>query len=364
MNTLRTWAECGEDALRSNIRAIRAKLGSSRLLGVVKANAYGHGAVRVSEILLSEGASGLATATPMEAIQLREAGITAPILVFGIAPAECAETLALQDVALTVADYESAASYSSVASKLGKTLTCHLKLDTGMGRLGFQTTSDAARALALPGLRFDGVFTHFAASDEPSGKEYTLAQLHRFNDMASKLERAAGKRFSLRHAANSGAVASCPESLLDMARPGIMLYGYPGNLGNFGLTPVMELKTRVAQVKTLSKGESVSYGRRYIAAGPIRVAVLPIGYADGLPRVLSGKLSVLINGRAAAQIGTICMDMCVVDVTDIPEARAGTVVTVFGKTPGFTAADLAAKCDTISYEILCGVSTRVPRVYV
>jgi alanine racemase len=360
MNTsqMRAWAECGERALRSNIREIKGRLGPAKLLGVVKADAYGHGAVWASGILIEEGAAYLAVATPEEAARLREAGISVPILVFGIAGAEGAEESARFGITLTVADIETAASYSSAAARLGKTIKCHLKLDTGMMRLGFRETDGAARALRLPGLDFEGVYTHFAVSDTPGGEGYTRAQLAEFLRRAAELEKISGKPFALRHAANSGAIAGYPESLLDMARPGIMLYGYPG------LAPVMELKTRVAQIKTLNTGDSVSYGRRYTAEKRGRAAVIPVGYADGLPRALSGKFSVLINGKAAAQIGTICMDMCVVDVTDIPEARAGSAVTVFGGERGFTAEDLAQKCGTISYEILCGISARVPRVYV
>jgi alanine racemase len=359
---MRTWAECSGAALRSNIRELRKRLGGAALVGVVKANAYGHGDIWASKILVEEGAAYLAVATAEEAIALRGAGISAPILIFGITPPELAPELINLGLTQTVADIETARAYSRAAQKIGKTLKCHLKLDTGMGRLGFQSAGDAMRVLTLPGLEFEGVYTHFAMSGESGGEAYTRGQLAKFNAIVPELERAAGRRFALRHAANSGAVACYPEAILDMARPGIMLYGYPDNVPGLALTPVMELKTRVVQIKRLAAGDSVSYGRRYTAARPGRAAVLPIGYADGLPRALSNNMSVLINGKPARQIGTICMDMCVVDFTDIPEARAGDTATVFGREKGFTAEDMAAKLGTISYEVLCGVANRVPRL--
>jgi alanine racemase len=366
---MRTWAECSGAALRSNIRELRKRLGGAALVGVVKANAYGHGDIWASKILIEEGAAYLAVATAEEAIALRGAGISAPILIFGITPPELAPELIGLGLTQTVADIETAQAYSRAAQKFDKTLKCHLKLDTGMGRLGFQSAGDAhlnspeaVLALTLPGLEFEGVYTHFATSGERGGETYTRGQLAKFNAIVPELERAAGRRFALRHAANSGAVAGYPEAMLDMARPGIMLYGYPDNVPGLTLTPVMELKTRIAQIKRLAAGDSVSYGRRYTAARPGRAAVLPIGYADGLPRALSDNMSVLINGKPARQIGTICMDMCIVDLTDIPEARAGDTATVFGREKGFTAEELAAKLGTISYELLCGVANRVPRL--
>jgi alanine racemase len=358
---MRAWAECSEASLRGNISAIRSLLGAVRLMGVVKANAYGHGANWVARILLDEGASYLAVATPDEALSLREAGIDAPILLFGAAPPEPAAELSRRDITLTVVDFDSAAAYSKVARGLTAPVKCHLKLDTGMGRLGFRSADDAARALTLPGLLYEGIYTHLAVSDTPDGGEYTRGQISELSAATTELERIAGQRFALRHAANSGAVGAYPESLFDIARPGIMLYGCSGHAG---FVPVMELKTRIAQIKTLSVGDSVSYGRTFTASRPTRAAIIPVGYADGLPRALSNKMNMSVCGKPAPQIGTICMDMCVLDVTDIPEAQAGSVVTVFGREPEYTARDAAALCGTISYELLCGVSARVPRVYV
>jgi len=231
--------------------------------------------------------------------------------------------------------------------------------------LGFTSTDDAITAAKLEGLFFEGVFSHFAVSDVSGGGEYTLAQLEKFKEMVSAIEQGSGRKIRYKHIANSGGFESFPESFLDMVRPGIVLYGYPASgKAEPGIEPVMELKTRVVQIKLLNRGDSVSYGRRFIADKPTTVAVLPVGYADGLSRSLSGRLKVLINGKAAQQIGTICMDMCMIDVTDIPNVQTGDVVTIFGRTPGFTAQDMAELRGTIPYEVLCNVSSRVPRIWI
>lgn len=359
----RTWAECSESALRGNIRTVRKLLGESKLLGVVKANAYGHGAVRVAEILAEEGALGLAVATLVEAIALRNGGIKLPILILGPTEPFFFDELMRYELTQTVVDYGYAERYSASAVKAGKTLRCHLKLETGMGRLGIAELGEAARALELQALEFEGAFSHFSVSDEPSEAEFTSAQLERFLSAVHMLERQSGVKFKLLHTSNSGGIQNFPESHLDMARPGIVLYGYPASGEISGITPVMELKTRIVQVKRISKGESVSYGRRYIANRDAVIAILPVGYADGLSRGLSGTMSVLIEGEKAPQIGTICMDMCMVDVTELPSVQAGSTATVFGRAAGFTAADMARLRGTIPYEVLCNVSDRVPRIW-
>ncbi|MDR0904789.1 MAG: alanine racemase [Oscillospiraceae bacterium] len=360
---MRTWAEVSESALVSNINAIKARAGSAALMGVVKANAYGHGAVRAAKILAREGARYLAVAMLAEAIELREAGIDAPVLVLGVTPPDrlFVSDLLYYNVTPTVADAETAEAYSDIARNLGKTLRCHLKLDTGMGRLGFADVNAAVAAVRLPNLDVEGVFTHFAVSDAPDGAEFTRLQYERFSSAVAEIERGAGRKFALRHAANTGATLNYPEAHLDMVRPGIMLYGYPQSTN---LTPVMELKSRVSDVHSVRAGETVSYGRRFTATRPTKIAVLPVGYGDGLSRGLSGRFSVLLNGRAAPQVGTICMDMCMLDVTDIPGVKAGDVATVFGRESGFTAEDMANLRNTISYEVLCNIAHRVPRIYI
>jgi alanine racemase len=355
---MRTWAEVSEGALVGNIAALRARLGGTRLMGVVKANAYGHGAVWTARILEREGAAYLAVATLDEAVQLREAGLALPILIFGVTPHEFTAELLHYNITQTVADFDAAKAYSDAAASLGKTLKCHIKLDTGMARLGFSDVSDICGALSLPALDFEGVFTHFAVSDTADGGEFTRRQFGAFRDLLRRAETLSGKAFRLRHCANSGATLNYPETYMDMARPGILLYGYPD------LTPVMEVKSRVVSVRRLPTGETVSYGRKFTAGRDTLVAVLPVGYADGLRRTLSGGFEVLLNGRRAPQIGTICMDMCMVDVTNVPNIRVGDTATVFGRAPAMTARELADLSGTIPYEVLCAVSARVPRVYV
>ena len=373
--TSRTWAEISLTALRGNAAALIAALPeSSSLLGVVKADAYGHGAVPCAAALHEAGCRYLAVACASEALELRAAGETLPILILGAADAGRAAELAEHGVTVAVESEEKARAVSAVL-RPGQKLKIHIKLDTGMGRLGFAAADPsaleaAARAMALPGLESEGVFTHFAVSDTVGGEEYTRGQFRLFTEAADTLERLRGIQFALRHCANSGGVLFFRDEgmCLDMVRPGLLTYGvYPdARRGGVELTPVMSLKSRVAAVTHHKKGDTISYGRTWTAERDCTLAVLPIGYADGLHRCLSGRIEVLLNGRRAPQVGRVCMDMCMVDVTDLPGVRCGDVATVFG--PGTqgepTAAELAKIAGTIPYELLCAVSPRVPRVYV
>ena len=372
--TSRTWAEISLSALRGNASALIAALPSgSSLLGVVKADAYGHGAVRCAETLRKAGCRYLAVACAAEALELRAAGETLPILILGAADPDRARELAEADVTLAVESEEKARALSA-ALPPDRKLKVHLKLDTGMGRLGFPAGDpsalvSAARSLSLPGLEPEGVFTHFAVSDTRGGEEYTREQFRRFTAAVNAVEQRLGRRFALRHCANSGAVLFFRDEgmCLDMVRPGLLTYGvYPDDrTGGIELTPVMTLKSRVAALTRHKKGDTISYGRTWTAERDCTLAVLPIGYADGLHRCLSGKLEVLLRGRRAPQVGRVCMDMCMVDVTDLPEVSVGDVAVVFG--PGTegepTASELAEKAGTIPYELLCAVSPRVPRIY-
>ena len=370
----RTWAEISLGALRHNAGALQKVLPeNSALLGVVKADAYGHGAVRCAAALREAGCKYLAVACAAEALELRAAGETLPILILGAADAAAAPELAEKEITLAVESEEKGLALSR-ALREGQRLKIHLKLDTGMGRLGFragdgEAVAAAARVLDLPGLEPEGVFTHFAVSDVPGGERYTREQFQLFTAAADELERRWGGRFVLRHCANSGGVLFFREEgmCLDMVRPGLLTYGvYPDERrGGVDLTPVMSLKSRVAALTHHKKGDSISYGRTWTAERDCTLAVLPIGYADGLHRCLSNKMEVFLHGKRARQVGRICMDMCMVDVTDLPEVRPGDVATVFG--PGAdgepTAAELAEKAGTIPYELLCAVSPRVPRIY-
>ena len=367
----RTWAEIDLDAIRHNYHAIRGVLPvGCRFLGVVKADAYGHGALRVSKLLQDEGADYLAVSCLDEALELRRGGITMPILILGHTPKEYTDLLIQNDLTQTATCLAKAVEYSEEAVRLGKTLKVHIKLDTGMSRLGYlcegglfeEGVQNIITSCGLPNLDFEGFYTHFAVSDEPDeeSRAYTKEQFRLFTAVLDAVEARAGIRFPIRHCANSGAVVSYPETMLDMVRPGLLLYGY-GDGGKLGLTPAMRLVTTVSTIKYHEAGTCVSYGRRFVTARRTRMGVLAAGYADGLPRLSSGKCSYRIEGRDAPQLGTICMDMCMVDLTDIPEAEVGSEAEVFGPNNNIQAISDAAQ--TIPYELLCSVTKRVPRVY-
>lgn len=375
----RTWAEVSLGAIEHNYRAMRAKLTpGTRFLGVVKANAYGHGAVPVSRLLQDLGCEYLAVACLEEAIQLRQAGIALPILILGYTPPDYAAELADHAVTQTVGSLEYARALSAALSGTGKILRVHLKLETGMGRTGFRAFGSngekgdapgtgieaAAAAVKLPCLDAEGIFTHFCVSDgEAQVRDFTHVQFQRFLAGTAAIQDQTGNRFAIRHCTNSGAMLSFPETYLDMVRPGVALYGmYPGpDHGDIPLVPAMGLFSRVAYVERHAPGDTVSYGRTFTVERPSSLAVLPIGYADGLHRVLSNKLMPAVNGVRVRQVGRICMDMCMLDVTGLP-VSPGDVVEIFG--PTVDAGEVADLAGTIHYELLCAVSSRVPRVYV
>ncbi len=368
IETSRTWAEISLENIKHNVRAIRDSLPEgTRFLGVVKADGYGHGAIRAAEAIAEAGGDYLAVACIDEAVMLREAGLKLPILILGITPPEFASRLCELSVTQTVGSLEYAKALSAA---LSEPLRCHLKLDSGMSRTGFgwrqENLVDIIEALSQPNLEFEGIFTHFAVSDEP-GNDFTITQFERFMSTAKELESCLGKSFAIKHCANSGAVINYRDYALDMVRPGIMTYGmYPAaETGGIELRPAMSLKSRVYAINELLPGDTVSYGRSFLVEKPMRVAVVPIGYADGLSRCLSGKLEVLIGGQRCKQIGRICMDMCMVDISHIDDCRVEDVVTIIG-TDGeesITADELAAKQGSINYEVTCDVAPRVPRIY-
>ncbi len=363
----RSWAEIRLDNIEHNYLTLKARLPEGTLcLGVVKADSYGHGALPVARRLQALGCGYLAVATPDEAAQLRAGGIRLPILILGPGSPDCASELAELGVTQAVSSLPQAEALSA-ALQPGQSLRVHAKLETGMGRTGFPADGEGIDALcaamALPGLEFEGAFTHFAMADVP-GDPYTKEQYDRFRAAIGAAEEKSGKRFSVVHCANSGAVIHTPlEYACDMARPGIALYGcFPDEVTEgVDLRPVMALKSRVAAVTTHRAGDTVGYGRTYTCPRDMRIAVLPLGYADGLRRSLSNQLEVELCGVRVKQIGRICMDLCMLDITDLPEARVGSVATVFG---GLVSVDeLANKAGTISYELCCAVSPRIPRVY-
>ena len=367
----RTWTEIDLSNLEHNYRALRAMLPQGcRFLGVVKADAYGHGAVQVARRLETLGAEYLAVACLDEALELRQAGITTPILILGYTPTDRAEALLDNGITQTVYDVEMARALSNAAAAAGKTLKIHVKADTGMSRLGWlcggEDQSAAVEAIAqvcaLPGLEAEGIYTHFANAD--GDEDYTMLQFTRFLDLLEALKER-GITFAIRHCAASAAALKFPCTHLDMVRPGIALYGhYPDpsceGLDGPGLRPVMTLKTRVASVKAVPAGTPVSYGCTHVLDRETKLAALTIGYADGLPRLCSDKLEVLIGGQRAPVVGRICMDMCMADVTGL-DVAPGDEVEVFGE--HLPIEDVAALAGTIQYELLCAVSPRVHRAY-
>lgn len=365
----RAWAEVDLAALTQNFQTIRRRLHpATKLCCVVKANAYGHGAIPVSRLFEALHADFLAVSNIEEALSLREAGIALPLLILGYTPPACAKTLARQNISQCVFSLPYAQALSLEAQKADVTIKIHIKLDTGMGRIGFRPfeTEAIARASTLPAFRREGIFTHFASADEgKAGEAFTQKQLAAFLEVTKNLAKQ-GITFSLRHAANSAALLDFPAAELDMVRAGIVLYGESPSdcLQNKPvLSPALTLKTVVDLVKSLPSGETVSYGRQYTASGPRRIATLPIGYADGLRRLPNETtLWVSIGEGRAPVVGRICMDQCMIDVTDLPAVKEGDIVTVFGQ-GGQSAADYAALCGTIAYEILCAVGARVPRIY-
>ena len=367
----RTWAEIDLDALAHNYRQARAKIGPRvKYLGVVKADAYGHGAIQVSRKLEALGADYLAVSSLDEAEELRRGGIRAPILILGHTPPAMVPQLIRYRITQAVSAKAKAEEYSAAAVRCGGTLKVHIKVDTGMSRLGFLVRGDhfgtgvaaIADSCALPGLEAEGIFTHFAVSDEDDAESeiYTREQFNVFTRVLDALA-AGGRTFAIRHCANSGALARYPEMYLDMVRPGIALYGVGADAGRLGLEPVMRLKSSVSTIKTFDPGTDISYGRTFRTADRTRIGVLPIGYADGFFRGLSNRMSVMTDAGPAPLRGRICMDMSMVDLTDLPSVKVGDEVEIFGRRQKVD--DLTSVLNTIPYELTCAVSKRVPRVY-
>jgi alanine racemase len=358
-------------AIRHNLGLIRQLVGPKvKIMAAVKAFGYGHGIVEVSRTLLDSGVDWLGVGSVWEGKCLREEGIGGPILVLGPTVEREASLVASLHLSQVISSYTLAQALAAEARKQGKEVGIHLKLDTGMGRLGVrpeEALSLCTRLSNLPGLRWEGLMTHFATSSfrDP---DFTRAQLRAFHRTAQELERN-GFRFSLHHAANSAAILGLPESHLDMVRPGIMLYGYfpgPEVPHHLPLRPALTFRTEIAHLKAIRAGESVSYGREFIATRPTRVAILPVGYADGYRRGLSHRAQVIVRGQLAPVVGVVCMDMTAVDVTHIPEAKEGDEVILIGRQGDREiSAELVARwLESIPYEVLTGIGARVPRVYV
>lgn len=367
---MRTWAEIDLDRLAHNYHALRSLTHPScGFVGVVKANAYGHGAIPVAKKLEELGATLLAVACLAEAVALREGGITAPILILGITDSAYLSDLITHQLIQAVGDLEQAKAFSQGALALGQQLTVHVKVDTGMSRLGFladearstQAVAEISTLCGLEGLAVQGIFTHF--SDADGSESYTTMQLNGFLSVVDQLEEK-GHQFTYRHCAASAATLTRTDTHLDLIRPGIALYGHtpdPGLSFSCPLESVLTFKSAVATVRNLPAGTAVSYGRTHVLTRDSRVAVLPVGYGDGFARRLSGGYQVSIRGHLVPILGRICMDLTMVDVTDVPEIVAGDVATLYGDDCPIEVA--AQRVGTISYELLCDLTPRIPRIY-
>lgn len=366
-----TWAEVDLGAISHNIGLIRQKIGPRRsMMAVVKADAYGHGAGKVAWSALKAGADWLGVAFPEEGAELRDAGITAPIVVLGpLLPSQLSLILE-KNLAVSISEIDLARELEMQAAQRGLLAKVHVKVDTGMGRLGIpvdQALAFLKELACLPHLLMEGLYTHLATAEEPEC-DFAKEQLIKFLEVDRKA-REKGINIPFRHVANSAGLLNLEElAFLELVRPGIMIYGCfpnPWMLNRLSLRPVLSWKTKVAHLKDLQAGQSVSYGRTFIAPGPMKVAVLPLGYGDGLPRSLSNKGKVLVKGRRAPVVGKICMDMTIVDVTNISEVKVGDEVVLLGRQADqeIRAEEMAQWAGTISYEILCGLSKRVPRLY-
>ncbi len=369
----RTWAEINLDALTFNYHKICEYIGKDvKFLGVVKADAYGHGSVQVSENLQKLGADYLAVSSIDEAMELRSNGITMPILILGHTPKEQVERLILYNITQAVTCVAKAEEYSKEAVKNGGILKIHIKVDTGMSRLGHLCEGEhfehgiegIVHVCSLPGLCAEGIFTHFAVADETDDacKQYTKNQFHLFTQVIEEVESRTGKKFKLRHCANTGATVMYPETYLDMVRPGLLLYGYGEYAKKLELRPVMSMKTTVSTIKIYPAGTKISYGGTYTTDRETRIGVVPYGYADGFLRCLSNRYSLMTSDGPAPVRGRICMDMSMIDLTGKQNVDVGDSIEIFGEHNPVEAMSEAA--GTIPYELTCAVSKRVPRVYI
>lgn len=375
----RAWAEIDLDAIKNNIRNIREYVKpDAKILCAVKADGYGHGYLQVARTLLDNGADWLAVACIDEAVQLRRCGIKCPILILGHVTEQESETVVKEEITPACFSYELAVSLSRAATKLGIRAKIHVKLDTGMGRVGLRYTEDESinqetidtilKMAVLPGLDIDGIFTHFSSADEGAGDDYTKMQYRRFRDACDRLK-ANGLEIPLRHCCNSAALIRFPEMHMDMVRPGVILYGIKPSVtmdcGRLHLKPAMQFKAKITHIKEVEPGVCVSYGRKFETKKTTKIATLPVGYADGYSRLLSGKSQVIAGGKICDVIGNICMDQCMIDVSSVNNISVGDDVILFGrdKDMEISVESLAEKMGTINYEILCIIGKRIPRIY-
>ena len=371
----RLWTEINLDNLIHNYSTVRSSVPEqTQICCVVKANAYGHHAPRIAKALKEAGATCFAVSNVEEAVQLRREGISGTVIILGYTPPECADQLAAYGISQCVYSLEYARQLSANAIRSGVTLNAHIKIDTGMGRIGFlhdspTTAKEIVEACSLEGIIPEGIFTHFAVSDcGENGKAFSLLQHDRFMSIVDQVEKH-GISFKYKHCSNSAATIDYPNFCMNMVRVGIVLYGLmpsSDTVNSIDIMPVMSLKTVVSHVKDVKAGTTVSYGSDFVAKRDMKIATVPMGYADGYLRSNAKRgMCLVIKGKKAPIIGRICMDQLMLDVTDIPDVQMGDDATVFGDPYGINTADtLAAANGTINYEIICSVGKRVPRVFI
>lgn len=370
------WVEVNLSNLDYNIKNIRAKIGDRDMIGVIKADAYGHGSVKVAEVLRENGVKIFAIATLQEAITLREAGAKEEIIMLGLTPDMYADTIAAYDITPVVCDYANAAAFDAAAAAAGKTVRGLIAVDTGMGRIGYlpddvnidAAVEDVKKIAALKNFKIRGLFSHMSTADAYD-KTYSHEQEAKYNKFYDALT-AAGVDIPWKTLANSASIMELPTVHFDACRPGIILYGcYPSDevdVRELTIKPVMSVKANIVHLKDVPANFSVGYGRRYISEKPSKIATLALGYADGYPRPYSQFAKVIVNGVMAPIAGNICMDQCMVDVTDVPDVKVGDEVIIMGSDGKNTilADDIAKATGTINYEICCAFGQRLPKVYV
>ncbi|MBN2897448.1 MAG: alanine racemase [Clostridia bacterium] len=365
------WAEINLDHIAHNIREVRRVTKKDALVtAVIKADAYGHGAVALGQTLLDNGADRFAVATLSEAVQLRRNYGETPILILGYTPSEAADVVIDNDIIQTIYSLDQGKAFDAMAASRGKKVKVHIKLDTGMHRIGFQCTEETVQAILaiskLGNVEIEGIFTHFAVADEVD-KAYTMTQVKKYNWVVDRLEEA-GLHIPIKHVSNSAAIIDLPELNYNMVRAGIVLYGlYPSDdvkKQNMELREAMSLKAQLSHVKELDADTGISYGLKYKTPSKTKIGTIPIGYADGFTRMYSFKAHGLINGVNKPIVGRICMDQCMIELNGI-DAKPGDVVTLFGRDGDamISIEEVAGYVDTISYEVVCMIDKRVPRVY-
>ncbi len=370
----RVYAEIDLDAIRHNMDHMKANIApKTKIIGVIKADGYGHGSVPIAQELESlDYVYGFATATFEEAQILRKSGIRKPILILGYTFPYCYTELVRQEIRTALFRMDAAKELSARALSLGKEAIVHIKVDTGMSRIGIRPDDDGIAfvkdVMAIPGIRVEGIFTHFAKADQ-ADKGDALKQAKRFTNFVERMETELGVRIPLRHCSNSAGIIRMPEANMDVVRAGITLYGlWPSDAVErdiIQLTPALSLKSHIVYLKEMEEGMEISYGGTFTARKGMRVATVPVGYADGYPRSLSNKGFVLIHGQKAPVVGRVCMDQMMVDVTEIPDAREGDLVTLIGRDGRelISAEMLGELSGRFNYELVCDISKRVPRVY-